>query len=342
MRFTPCPNAPTDRERGIFLVWFVLLATIFLGIGAVVVDYSLLLSERQQLRNGADAGALAVAAGCSISSCGSPSAIASQYVSLNASDGVSASSVCGSGPGLASCSPAPSGTTGALGYAKVSATTLNKDGTNRVNFILGPFLNAARSNGPLIASTTAVWGVAASAPATAFALSVCSFNRSWVNADGTLNLLTTPVLVRITATTCNGKTVNGFDYLTPQSAGTCNVDLTATGPTVTAKSSPGASAACRQTLIDAYNANASILVPMYTEKYNNNLTINGFASFQPCGFWISGNTKVYNKCPDLSLCATSQTSSNQRICGWFRPATVTGGTIGSTTDYGVRAIKVVG
>lgn len=324
------------------MVWFALMSTIFLGIGAIVVDYSLLLSERQQLQNGADAGALAVAAGCAVSSCGDPSTIAAQYASLNASDGVSSSSACGSGPGLAPCSTAPSGTDGAMGYVKVLTSTLNNDGTDRVNFILGPFLDAFRSGGPLFATTTAMWGVAASGRAASFALSVCAFDPSWVNPDGSLNLLATPVLVRITATTCNGQTINGFDYLLPNSNGTCEVDLVATGPTLIARSTVGSSVACRQTMIDAYNADAELIVPMFSQKYNNTLTITGFASFQPCGFWISGNTKVYNKCPDLRLCATTQTSSNQRICGWFRPATVVDGTIGTTTDYGVRAIRVVG
>lgn len=335
-------SSRTEGDKGIVLVWFALMATIFLGIGAIVVDYSLLLSERQQLQNGADAGALAIAAGCAVSSCGSPSTIAAQYASLNAADGVSSSTVCGKGSGLTACSSVPSGTTGALGYAKVSTTTLNTDGSDRVNFILGPFLNAFRSNGPLLATSTTAWGVSSTATATSFALSMCSFNSSWVSADGTLNLPSSPVLIRVTATTCDGNSVNGFEYLLPNSAGTCQNDLVATGPTLTVQATTGASAACRQTILDAYNADKAILVPLFSKKYNNTLTVTGFASFQPCGFWISGNTKIYNKCPNLSLCATTQSNSNQRICGWFRAATVEGGNIGSTTDYGVRTIKVVG
>lgn len=323
------------------MVWFALMATIFLGIGAIVVDYSLLLSERQQLQNGADAGALAVAAGCAVSSCGSPSTIAAQYASLNASDGVSASSLCGNGTGLTACSSTPSGITGAIGYAKVSASTLNTDGTDRVNFILGPFLNAIRSNGPLIASSTTAWGVSSSATATSFALSACYFKSSWVGADGTLSFPASIVSISNLQVTCNGNTTRGFEFLLPKSAGTCLNDLVATGPTLTVQATTGASAACRQTIIDAYNADSSILLPLFTQKDNNTLTINGFAAFQPCGVWITGLTKPYNKCPNPQLCPTTQTNT-QRICGWFRPATVKGGDIGSTTDYGVRTIKVVG
>lgn len=84
-----------DGERGAVSVIVALMLVAFLGFGAMAVDVSMLYSERTQLRNGADAAALAIAQKCAKSTtdpdCSTPSsmAAAAAYANSNANDGLS-------------------------------------------------------------------------------------------------------------------------------------------------------------------------------------------------------------------------------------------------------------
>ncbi|MGY4540567.1 Flp pilus assembly protein TadG [Arthrobacter sp. UYNi723] len=82
-----------DGERGAVSVIVALMLVAFLGFGAMAVDVSMLYSERTQLRNGADAAALAIAQKCAKSAtdpdCSTPSSMAAAYANSNANDGLS-------------------------------------------------------------------------------------------------------------------------------------------------------------------------------------------------------------------------------------------------------------
>ena len=55
---------PEDRERGAVSVLIAILMVSLLGFTALAVDVGMLYAERTQLRNGADAAALAIAQKC--------------------------------------------------------------------------------------------------------------------------------------------------------------------------------------------------------------------------------------------------------------------------------------
>ena len=82
-----------DRERGAVAVLIAILMVTLLGFAALAVDVGMLFAERTQLRNGADAAALAVAQKCAKDlndvDCSATSTLAGGLANSNAGDGLS-------------------------------------------------------------------------------------------------------------------------------------------------------------------------------------------------------------------------------------------------------------
>lgn len=82
-----------EGERGAVSVIVAVMLVVLLGFGAMAVDVAMLYSERTQLRNGADAAALAVAQKCAKNAsdpdCSNTSSIARGLANSNANDGLS-------------------------------------------------------------------------------------------------------------------------------------------------------------------------------------------------------------------------------------------------------------
>lgn len=82
-----------DGERGAVSVIVALMLVALLGFGAMAVDVGMLYAERTQLRNGADAAALAIAQKCAQSTtdsdCLTPTPLATGFANGNANDGLS-------------------------------------------------------------------------------------------------------------------------------------------------------------------------------------------------------------------------------------------------------------
>ncbi|MBB3676189.1 TadE/TadG family type IV pilus assembly protein [Modestobacter versicolor] len=70
-------------ERGAAAVMVALLMVPLLGLAALAVDVASLYSDRAQLRNAADAAALAVALDCARDRCGNPTATAAAVLAAN-------------------------------------------------------------------------------------------------------------------------------------------------------------------------------------------------------------------------------------------------------------------
>lgn len=82
-----------DREGGAVAVIVAILLVILLGFAALAVDMGLLYSEKAQLQNGADAGALAIAQACAkdtaSATCTTPASLAKGLADKNSLDGLS-------------------------------------------------------------------------------------------------------------------------------------------------------------------------------------------------------------------------------------------------------------
>lgn len=93
MRRLAGPGPGADRERGGIAIVVAILMVVLLGFGALAVDVGMLYAERTQLRNGADAAALAVAQKCAKDlndvECSSTSTLARGLANGNAGDGAS-------------------------------------------------------------------------------------------------------------------------------------------------------------------------------------------------------------------------------------------------------------
>lgn len=80
-------------ERGAVSVIVAMMLVVLLGCGAMAVDVAMMYSERAQLRNGADAAALAVAQKCAKNAsdlnCSDSSSLAGSLANSNANDGLS-------------------------------------------------------------------------------------------------------------------------------------------------------------------------------------------------------------------------------------------------------------
>jgi Flp pilus assembly protein TadG len=72
------------EERGAVAVMVALFLVPLLGLGAIAVDVAAVHAERQALRNGADAAALAIAQDCARNACGNTPATATALVAANA------------------------------------------------------------------------------------------------------------------------------------------------------------------------------------------------------------------------------------------------------------------
>ncbi len=85
--------AGPDRERGGIAIVVAILMVALLGFAALAVDVGVLYAERTQLRNGADAAALAIAQKCARNvndpDCSATSALARDLANGNAGDGAS-------------------------------------------------------------------------------------------------------------------------------------------------------------------------------------------------------------------------------------------------------------
>ena len=84
-------------DEGVVLVLVAGLLVVLLGMAALAVDLGSLYSERRQLRNGADAAALAIAEDCAwdprVLRQSEATATAQMYADANSDDGASGVSV---------------------------------------------------------------------------------------------------------------------------------------------------------------------------------------------------------------------------------------------------------
>src|SRR4051794_13186190 len=79
-------------ERGAVAIIVALIMVVLLGFAALAVDISAAWSEKKQLQNGADAGALAIAQACAKGACGNPTATAQSYAVANRNSGTATGS----------------------------------------------------------------------------------------------------------------------------------------------------------------------------------------------------------------------------------------------------------
>lgn len=354
-----------DRDRGATLALVVILLTVLLACGAIVIDLGFLYVERRQLQNGADAAALAVAQDCAKGNCLDEWGTARTAASANASsDGFSAVDVvCGGGPqaaqvGLAACiGPTPPGTTNALGWVKVTTSTLDGAGGTQIDFLLDAFVGAL-SGKTVHATAIAAWGIAARGRALPFVMADCTFTDLGGDIlNGVVPTGNVYIYSEVLSSggpdsfsgreTCinqtNGLTMPGaFGWL--ESQGQCLLDLGLADP---APSDPGNDSQLRRHCGDGAEVNdQTVLLAIYNNYVGNGAnaeyTLVGFVGFHVLGYRLSGQSWPRGfTCPPNPYGTNSSGGNDRCFYGYFTEV-VSDGDFGGSYNLGVRTVKMIG
>ncbi|MGH9157336.1 MAG: pilus assembly protein TadG-related protein [Acidimicrobiales bacterium] len=339
-------------ERGATAVVIALLTVPLFGVGALVVDVGALYQEKRELQNGADAAALAVARDCGNGACGALTGTADSFSDANANDGASnIDSVCGFGPGLFGCTPAPVLPTGSLGYVKVTNSTHDiSSGINQITYGLAKVLT--NETGKTVrASAVAAWGAPGDGRlAPPLIASVCEVDDA-VDSDGDgvrvfqsgppyLGSPTTlifhgsnPGPLTCQPTPSGGDLPGGFGWLASTN---CSAFLTAGDWVATDTGNNGLPSGCSPSAWQ----NKTILLPIYDlltgTGSNGRYHVAGFAAFYVVGYKI-GNQTWGTGVP----CAGQNGNSGRCLVGHFTTY-VTSTDSFNGDDFGVVGVKITG
>lgn len=190
------------EDDGAVAVLVGLLVVVLAGFGAFAIDISSLWSERQQLQNGADGAALAVAQLCAAGSCtyaaGQP--LAGQYADDNANDdAANVEELCGSASTtLPTCTNPPATTPPGNGWVMVRTQTGSDAGPGVVPPILARALVSGYDGSTVHSYAIANYGPPASLTSDVpLIFSLCEWEEAvgvtvTVGDDGSLNVQRTP------------------------------------------------------------------------------------------------------------------------------------------------------
>jgi Flp pilus assembly protein TadG len=202
-------------ERGAVAILVALLIVPLLGLGAIAVDVASLYSDRAQLRNAADAAAIAVALDCARGTCGNTVATATSALTANAGSADAADATLGT-PTVSA--PAVTSSGGSV------TVTVHADQAHWFAPVLG------QDSTRVTATATAAWATTTRARANfPLAISWCEYQAQIARYP-----LTNKTAHRVNGltmnTTCagpNGTTVTGgYALTTPDSPSVCRTTST--------------------------------------------------------------------------------------------------------------------
>ena len=358
-----------DQGTVAVLVAVLIAGGVLLGIGALVIDVGEIYQNRAELQNGADAGALAVARTCVLSTC-APAA-ATQYADLNASkltggvaavDLVCGPDILGSCPvstgALTDCPPPPLGD---VGYVDVHTSTLTSNGSTTLPPVFARALlgNSDGSGATVKACAQAAWGGPAAATVTAVTVSACEWEQATNNGNSYAlpppyppNPLPGPSFDQVLQ--LQGSGAGGGDCGDGESGGVAqgnfgwtddsgNCSLAISGATYGGNTDASVSPACQTVLANARANRTAIYIPVYTSMTgignNATYTLEGFAAFVVTGYnmpsfsakdWLDPDTD--NGCSGSAFCLT----------GYFTQGLIpSSGSLGGP-DLGAVVIRLTG
>jgi Flp pilus assembly protein TadG len=367
-RLVPGLLRKDDRGAIGVLIAVLIAGGVLLGIGALAVDVGQLYSERAQLQNGADAGALAVAKTCAQGNC--TAGTAASYANANSNDNASAVDlVCGSGslgacpaPGgqIYDCPPAPAAGTN---FVDVHTSTLTSGGSTLLPPSLArTLLGMSSYNGSTVrACAQAEWGPPVASGGLAVTISACEWDAATQN--GTVfappppyppNPLPSPSLDQVLTlhsgtgggTGCTGEPAGadgpGLFGWTDDPTNTCTTPIIngvfggSTGTSI--------SQACLTVLFNDWQNKTLIFIPIYVSVQspgqNATYTLKGFAAFVITGYNLSGGQNASES--DWLNPANNCSGSNKCINGYFTQGLVpTPGPIGGP-NLGADTITLSG
>lgn len=277
-------------EQGAVTVIVAIMMVALLGFAAVAVDVSMMYSERTQVRNGADAAALAIAQKCAKSTadpdCTGTSPLAASLANSNATDGLS---------NIKSATP----NTASQTVTVTAGSQQTGNSPNQVTLFFAQIFGI--SSAEVTAAASAQWGTPSKGPAILpLAIAYCKLDIPPAGSQGAVQVLEQAV------NGCGGLP-GGFGWIT--TSGTkCSVTMTA-GQSDNAgiwfASDPGASAPTICSAADFNQMNdQTVLLPLYDVATGTGSSgkyyVKGFAAFHVTGYhfadisWSTGGN-VQNK-----------------------------------------------
>lgn len=343
------------NDDGAVAVLVALLSVVLFGLGALVMDVGALYSERRQLQNGADAGALAVGQACAGGDCGSFLGDARGFANDNSLDRFSRvqdGEVCGTAP-LPACAEPPGDLPGD-GYVQVTSRTRDNAGGTLVPPFLAKVLAPDYDGTDVSARATVVWGAPGGIQSElAITFSQCEYER--LTRDGAGNTVYAtppydPALLRTIYfhdTTQAGRCPagpsgadlpGGFGWLEADDACTATVENGWAGDET------GASAS--QDCKDALSAllGKTVLIPVFDNVNGLSGTNGEYHIWSYVGFVLTGwrfpgtrQASSYSTATP-NPCAPSQTC----LTGFFVEVVAPGsGPVSDGPDQGVRVVQLV-
>jgi len=334
-----------DRGGVVTLVAIVLGTGVLMGAGALAVDVGQLHAERDQLQSGADGAAVAVAQNCVLkpNTCASQQSVATTYAGLNANDGTSAASVCGTMSGLPACGAGVSnlgaciGTAPSTPYAEVRTSTRRTDGgTLLPPSFAGALLGEEYHGATVHACARAVYFYPSTAHGLAITLSTCEWNKLALNTEAVIYIHGTNKGDCPTSNSGWDKP-GGFGYLDDDA----NCEATITLGFANADPGSGATNECKAAFLQAWTSRKVVYLPVYDyvtgTGTNSKYHIAGFSAFVLTGYRISGSDEQKSWLTNTVPCkGNDRCLSGYFVSGLLPSASGSGGT------FGAKVVKLVG
>lgn len=290
-------------ERGVSAVIVALMLAVLVGFGALAVDLGALWSDKKQLQNGADAGALAIAQACAGGACGDTAGDADRFAAANKFDGNATGEVVS----LAA-------------NRVVVRTDTHKDA----------WLGRIFSIDTLRASATsaAVWGSPQRAVTLPFAASGCWFSYQTGSMLGVPPPVGTPFAIPLMSKSsspgdvacgtqaAHNETAGGFGWLKPDGGG-CAVTIDLANPWV--RASTGQPAPCDVSTVLA--PGDTVLMPLFDRfrgsGANAEYRVYVFAAFRVSGYCFGPQDSSAPGWPSCQSLVANPKDKGRNIRGTF-------------------------
>ena len=366
MRLVNIRRRTRDRGGVATLVAVLLGAGVLMGAGALAVDVGQLHAERDQLQSGADAAVVAVAGNCVLTpaSCVSQDSAADAYAGLNANDGTSGASVCGTLTGLTACGASATNLTACIGaapttpYAEVRTTTRRSDGTTLLPPSFARALSGDNNEGSTVgACARATYGSPSSGTGLAVTFSTCewdsftgggstywpsppSYPSSTSSAEHVIHLHGTSNASTCAAGNSGWDKPGGFGYLEADD----DCQATVSMGFVSTDTGSGASNDCKDALLEAWTERKTIYLPVYDGVTGTGSGIKyhlaGFVGFVVTGYKVSGSDQQKSW---LTTPAKIPCKGDERcISGYFVRGLMPSGSDVGGGNYGTTVVRLVG
>lgn len=256
-------------ERGAVAVMVAVLLVPLMGFAAIAVDVAAMWSEHQQLQNGADAGALAIAQNCGRGACGNTAGTAQQLAGVN-HVGVGANAT----------------------VVSLSASRVTVRATASRAHLFAPVLGMPSSQ--LSAEATVSWGSPNGGTSVLpLAFSWCEWSSQ---TGGGLPTATTPRTIyfpKTSGTGCTGPSNNftpgGFSWL--RTNGPCSLTSAINGPDLVVDPGISAPSSCSNDYIGSVQ-NTPVLLPIFDRVSGTGsgatYHVYGYAAFVVNSYYLGG------------------------------------------------------